>query len=70
MKSLLLFAALTATVAAKDFECPPNDYGWYADPDNCIRYFQCSAGVSQEFLCGTREFGLWGFNNDKELIVS
>ena len=54
MKAALCAIILTlglTSASAKDFECP-SDYGWYADPENCIRYFHCSVGVAQEYLCG------------------
>ena len=49
--SMIFLALLSSSAYAKDFECPNNDYGWWADPDNCIRYFHCSQGVAEEFIC-------------------
>ena len=46
-----IILTLLSFASTKDFECPNNDYGWYADPENCIRYFHCSLGVSEEYLC-------------------
>ena len=58
MKVLCAIILVTLSFAsAKDFECPNNDYGWYADPENCIRYFHCSLGVSQEYLCPVNDYG-------------
>ena len=51
--SVIFLALLSSSASAKDFECPNNDYGWWADPENCIRYFHCSQGVAEEFLCPT-----------------
>ena len=48
-------AIMLSSASAKDFECPNNDYGWYGDPENCIRYFHCSLGVSEEYLCPISE---------------
>ena len=57
MKAALCAIALAilSCASAKDFECPNNDYGWYGDPENCIRYFHCSLGVAEEYLCPIRE---------------
>ena len=56
MKSLALLLTLVVAVsAAEDFVCP-EPYGFYANPDNCIKYYQCSDDVAQEIVCGLREF--------------
>ena len=53
---ILLFIALFAScVTAEDFVCP-EPYGFYPNPDNCIKYYQCSDDIAQELVCGLREF--------------
>jgi hypothetical protein len=32
------------------FECP-EQWGYYADPNNCIKYYVCSAGISERTTC-------------------
>ena len=55
--------AMLSSASAKDFECPNNDYGWYGDPENCIRYFHCSLGVSEEYLCPISELVAIAFSS-------
>ena len=54
MKTLLLTAFYVTCVSATDFVCP-EPYGFYANPDNCIKYYQCSDDIAQEIVCGLRE---------------
>ncbi len=37
------------TNAPSDFDCPSD--GTFADPDNCIKYIQCSGDVAVEIVC-------------------
>ena len=59
MNNLALFLAALfascAVVSADDFVCP-EPYGFYPNPDNCIKYYQCSDDIAQELVCGLREF--------------
>ena len=54
---VLLLTALMAAcvVSAQDYVCP-EPYGFYPNPDNCIKYYQCSNDIPQEIICGLREF--------------
>merc|ERR1712117_773126 len=51
--ALLLATALLAATSASatDFVCP-EPYGFYENPDNCIKYYQCTDDIAQEQICG------------------
>ena len=34
-----------------DFKCP-SDYGFYEDPDNCMKFYQCDDGIAYHKSCG------------------
>jgi hypothetical protein len=51
MMKLIALVALGAVASAEDFVCP-GDYGFYANPDNCIKYYQCTAGEAMPITCG------------------
>ena len=55
--ALLLATALLAasSASATDFVCP-EPYGFYENPDNCIKYYQCTDDIAQEQICGLREY--------------
>ena len=57
--ALLLATALLAAsgASATDFVCP-EPYGFYENPDNCIKYYQCTDDIAQEQICGLREYRL------------
>ena len=52
-----LLAAASSGVSATDFVCP-EPYGFYENPDNCIKYYQCTDDIAQEQICGLREYRL------------
>ena len=33
-----------------DFECPEN-WGYYEDPENCMKYYNCENGVAHSVNC-------------------
>ena len=37
-----------------DFVCP-EQWGYYADPKNCIKYYSCEAGVQKRKTCGKQK---------------
>ena len=38
-----------------DFDCPkPN--GFFEDPKNCMKYWQCNNDIAQHHSCDTREY--------------
>merc|ERR1711934_739349 len=51
--ALLLATALLGAISASaaDFVCP-EPYGFYENPDNCIKYYQCTDDIAQEQVCG------------------
>jgi hypothetical protein len=55
MMKLFTLVAILAVASAEDFVCP-DYYGWYPNPDNCIKYYQCSEGQAQPITCGLRKF--------------
>jgi hypothetical protein len=57
MMKLFTIVAILAVASAEDFVCP-DDYGYYPNLDNCIKYYQCSAGQAQPITCGLRKFSL------------
>ena len=47
----LLSSLLMVTCWADDFKCPPED-GTFADPNNCIKYYECTGGeVEKHWTC-------------------
>merc|ERR1719367_2276130 len=47
---LISAALLAASTHAEDFVCP-EPYGFYPNPNNCIKYYQCSDDVAIELVC-------------------
>ena len=52
---LVSAALLAATTHAEDFVCP-EPYGFYPNPNNCIKYYQCSDDVAIELVCELSEW--------------
>ena len=52
---LASFSLLATNTHAQDFVCP-EPYGFYANPNNCIKYYQCSDDVAIELICELSEF--------------
>jgi len=42
--------ALTENVAEDGFSCP-EDWGYFADPENCIKYYRCEFGSASSNVC-------------------
>jgi hypothetical protein len=68
MMKLIALVALGAVASAEDFVCP-GDYGFYANPDNCIKYYQCTAGEAMPITCGLREF-YWNVGNTASCSIT
>ena len=54
---LAILSSLLALQASADDICNGKDNGYYADPNNCIKYYHCFNGVTEEHITcpeGTR----------------
>ena len=47
---LAVLASLLALQASADDFCNGKDNGYYADPNNCIKYYHCFNGVTEEHI--------------------
>ena len=47
---LAIFASLLASQASAEDFCNGKKNGYYADPNNCIKYYHCFNGVTEEHL--------------------
>ena len=54
---LVVLASLLALQASADDFCNGKDNGYYADPNNCIKYYHCFNGVTEEHI--TCPEGTW-----------
>ncbi len=55
MKLMLAVFVAFAVSSASAFECP-GDFGFYPNPDNCIKYYQCSEGIATPYTCENRKY--------------
>ena len=58
---LAILSSLLALQASADDICNGKDNGYYADPNNCIKYYHCFNGVTEEHITcpeGTRSCNL------------
>ena len=46
---------VTTTKHSDEFECP-DQWGYFSDPENCIKYYVCQAGVPTRMTCQTGTF--------------
>merc|ERR1712110_1264304 len=53
----VLACLLASQASAEDF-CNGKDNGYYADPSNCIKYYHCFNGVTEEHLICPEENGV------------
>ena len=44
------------TTLADDFKCPDNENGFFPDPKNCAKYYQCWHGVSTHSICPSSKY--------------
>ena len=47
-------SAQTSHDLENEFECPEN-WGFYEDPENCMKYYNCENGVAHSINCRTGE---------------
>ena len=47
---LAVLASLLALQASADDFCNGKKNGYYADPNNCIKYYHCFNGVTEEHI--------------------
>lgn len=50
----ILATTTTTTIDPDAFKCPEEN-GWYADPDNCIKYYRCEGFVAITNTCKIRK---------------
>ena len=47
----VLVSGVAAQLVSQDtFKCPEN-WGYYEDPNNCIKYYRCENGVAHSLTC-------------------
>ena len=45
-------SSISAAFAANSFNCPPDEStGYFADPDECDKYWDCDRGLAQAKFC-------------------
>ena len=54
---LAILVSLLALQASAEDICNGKDNGYYADPNNCIKYYHCFNGVTEEHI--TCPEGTW-----------
>ncbi len=52
---ILGFGFLILGLATADFDCEGLEWGIYPDPDNCQRFYQCSATGMESYTCPIHE---------------
>ena len=69
LSSMVACCAVFATSAKlnrrseDDFECPEN-WGYYEDPENCIKYYNCEFGEAHSVTCRSGNM-----DNPKEIFI-
>lgn len=47
-------AAIPYSLPQSGFDCPEN-WGYYEDPENCIKYYNCEFGEAESITCRSGE---------------
>jgi len=54
-RQLTLFGFLACLVSVQSFDCPYD--GWFADPENCLKYYHCVGLTKQRLTCPVADNG-------------